>query len=74
MTSTGANAGICRAIMDRLSEYIDGELTAQERSDVDAHLRGCATCRRYLGRLRFAVKAAKSLASDDEDDSDFRRE
>lgn len=35
----------------RLSAYLDGELPAPERRAVDAHLRGCATCRRDLAEL-----------------------
>jgi anti-sigma factor RsiW len=36
----------------RLSAYLDGELTMPEHRAVDVHLRGCATCRRDLAELR----------------------
>ena len=46
---------------DRLSEYVDGELTAAERSAVDAHLEVCAECRDALAELRSIVDGAGRL-------------
>jgi anti-sigma factor RsiW len=36
---------------ERLSDYLDDELTPGERAALDAHLAGCATCRDDLARL-----------------------
>jgi hypothetical protein len=38
--------------LDQLSAYIDGELDAVERAQVDAHLPSCAECRTTLDALR----------------------
>lgn len=46
---------------DRLSEYVDGELTTEERSAVEAHLATCADCRATLEELRKVVVRARSL-------------
>ena len=46
---------------DRLSEYLDGELDAQERGALEAHLSGCAECRATLAELRQVVARAKGL-------------
>jgi len=46
---------------DRLSEYLDGELTPAERADVDAHLTQCAECRSTLEDLRGVVSEAALL-------------
>jgi hypothetical protein len=46
---------------DRLSEYVDGELAAGERSALEAHLATCGDCRATLGDLRRVVARAKSL-------------
>jgi hypothetical protein len=48
-------------ITERLSEYIDGELTARERAMVDEHLADCAACRTVLDELRGIVLAATRL-------------
>jgi anti-sigma factor RsiW len=44
--------------IERLSPYLDGELEASERSALEAHLGGCATCRGALDDLRQIVAVA----------------
>jgi len=46
---------------DRLSEYLDGELSATERGRIDEHLAGCPACRGTLEELRAVVARAGSL-------------
>ena len=46
---------------DRLSEYLDGELAAGERSALEAHLGTCPECRATLEDLRQVVDRAKRL-------------
>lgn len=46
---------------ERLSAYIDGELTADERTSVEQHLETCADCQRVLADLRGIVVRARSL-------------
>ncbi len=47
--------------MNRLSEYIDGELDSSERAALEAHLATCGQCYAALGELRQVVARAKSL-------------
>ena len=49
------------AFTSRLSEYLDGELTPDERSSVEAHLAGCDGCRTTLEELRGVVEEAAAL-------------
>ena len=51
---------------ERLSRYIDGETTPQERQRIDRHLADCIACRQYLqqqqqlaGQLHREVTAAR---------------
>ena len=37
---------------DKLSDYLDGELAADERRAVDVHLRSCAACAAVLEDLK----------------------
>jgi anti-sigma factor RsiW len=46
---------------ERLSEYLDGELDAAGRADVDAHLQTCAACRAVLDELRAVARAGRAL-------------
>lgn len=48
-------------VLDRLSLYLDGELAAAERSEVESHLRGCAPCARHLEELAAVDAAAREL-------------
>lgn len=46
---------------NRLSEYVDGELTPAERTALEAHLATCAACRVTLDELRRVVARARAL-------------
>src|SRR3989449_7696827 len=46
---------------DRLSEYLDGELTSPERTAFEAHLAACDACRTTLDELRRVVTNARAL-------------
>jgi len=46
---------------DRLSDYLDDELTDAERQAMDAHLAECADCAAALEDLRRVVSRAQSL-------------
>jgi len=48
-------------VLDLLSMYLDGELAAGARAEVDTHLRGCAACARRLEELAAVDAAAREL-------------
>lgn len=48
---------------DRLSEYLDDELTAAERAELDAHLASCAECADILKDLRSVAARAAALTA-----------
>ena len=50
------------AFADRLSEYLDDELSPAERAAVDAHLAACAECRSTVAALRTIVADGRHLA------------
>lgn len=45
-------------IINQLSAYLDGELPAEERARIDAHVASCAPCRAVLDDLRAIVVTA----------------
>ncbi|MDQ3308961.1 MAG: zf-HC2 domain-containing protein [Gemmatimonadota bacterium] len=46
---------------DRLSEYLDGELSPGEGAELEAHLADCTECFNTLGELRMVVQRARAL-------------
>jgi anti-sigma factor RsiW len=46
---------------DRLSEYLDGELAAPERTALETHVVTCGACRTTLDELRRVVANARAL-------------
>jgi DcmR-like sensory protein/putative zinc finger protein len=52
---------LCRRIGALTSAYLDGSLSETERSEVEAHVRACATCSRSLDELRWVARTAGSL-------------
>jgi hypothetical protein len=48
---------------ERLSAYLDGELTAQERAAVERHVAGCQACQWNLETLRQTVQWTRELPS-----------
>src|SRR5688572_21150854 len=48
--------------VDRLSDYLDGEMDADERARLEAHLAGCAECAATLADLGDVMRRARALA------------
>lgn len=46
---------------NRLSEYLDGQLSTPERDELERHLVDCAECRNALADLRRVVERARAL-------------
>ena len=46
---------------DTLSDFLDGELTPDERDAVESHLQGCASCAAVLDELAQVVARARTL-------------
>jgi anti-sigma factor RsiW len=49
----------CSEVLDLLSAYLDGELAARDRAQVEDHLRGCDGCARFGGELRSTVASLR---------------
>ena len=45
----------------RLSEYLDGELSAEDRAQLETHLEGCPECRQTLEELQQVAQRAAAL-------------
>ncbi len=50
----------CRDLLSLLSDYVDGELSAEVVGRVDAHLQGCVHCEKFGGEYGALVGELKS--------------
>ena len=56
MASEREVAGIlCGEVLAELSNYLDGELAAARRRQIEAHLAGCDWCERFRGEFAEAI-------------------
>ena len=44
----------CREVVELMTDYLDGFLSATDRARFEDHIHGCDGCRAYLGQLRTA--------------------
>ena len=50
----------CGDVLARLSDDLDGDLPAEDRAQVEGHLRGCEGCARFGGEFRSTVRALRA--------------
>ena len=55
----------CPRIVSLLSDYIDGRLPADVRSDLEQHLGGCSECNTFVSSFRSTVALLQSLNEED---------
>ena len=46
----------CAELVERITEYLDGALSADERRRVEAHLTSCDGCSAHLEQMRTALR------------------
>ena len=64
----------CHEVLARLSDYLDDELVASDRDQIEDHLRGCDVCERFGGEFKSVVKALRDeLTIPDPLDSELER-
>jgi anti-sigma factor RsiW len=54
----------CHDVIELLSNYIDGVLTADERRRVDEHLALCDGCTTYLEQMRESIRLSGMVSED----------
>jgi anti-sigma factor RsiW len=48
-------------IRHKLSDYIDGAVSAKEKSEIDEHLKTCAECSSALSELRKTIEQVREI-------------
>ena len=49
----------CFEVLAQLSDYLDGDLSADDRVKLEAHLAGCDACTRFGGEFGTVMKALR---------------
>jgi anti-sigma factor RsiW len=60
-------AGIrCIEVLELLSDYLDGDVSAGDRKRVEDHLRECDQCERFGGQMSAIVKSLREVLREPE--------
>jgi anti-sigma factor (TIGR02949 family) len=54
----------CQEVVEIVSDYLDGALSADERRRLEAHLESCPGCIEYVEQMREVGGAMRGLARD----------
>ena len=54
----------CRDVVELMTDYLEGALSARDRERFEEHIAGCNGCRAYLEQLRLTLKAVSRLADE----------
>jgi len=54
---------VCREVVELVTEYLSGTLSAAERARFDEHLAGCPPCTAYLAQVRTTLELAAELGA-----------
>ena len=55
----------CRELVELVTAYLEGDLSAVERKRFDAHLAGCDGCSMYVEQMRRTIELTGTLSVDD---------
>jgi len=51
----------CHELVERVTAYLEGALSSQERGRFEAHQRGCSNCQAHVSQVRLVVSALGQL-------------
>jgi len=54
----------CRQVVELMTDYLEGALSAVDRARFEQHIAGCDGCTAYLAQLRMARKIMGKLADE----------
>jgi anti-sigma factor (TIGR02949 family) len=54
----------CRQVVELMTDYLDGALSASDRARFEEHIAGCDGCRSYLAQLATTRRVLRKLADE----------
>jgi anti-sigma factor RsiW len=55
----------CQEVVEMVTDYLEGALSAADRRRFEAHLVGCPHCTEYLAQMRETIRLAGRLTPED---------
>jgi anti-sigma factor RsiW len=55
----------CQEVVELVTDYLEGRLTAADRRRVERHLKGCDGCTAYLEQARTTIRLTGQLREGD---------
>lgn len=59
------NRLMCQQAVALMTDYLEGALSARDRSRLERHLAGCPHCTEYLAQIMKTIEAAGQIEPDD---------
>ena len=69
MSRTDVDHVTCREFVERLTDYLDGALPAEERAEIERHIVICRGCSNYVEQFRSTIDLLGRIAGDEPDDA-----
>jgi anti-sigma factor RsiW len=51
----------CLEVFEKLSEYLDGELSPQDCAEIQEHIQDCEPCVAFVESLKASIRASREL-------------
>jgi anti-sigma factor RsiW len=69
ITGRGAQDLTCVELVELVSDFLEGALSAAERARFERHVEACADCTHYLEEMRTTIALAGKIEADDLSDA-----
>ena len=65
MTTAGAEQLSCQELVELVTDYFEGALSAEHRAEFERHIATCTGCHEYVEQMRATIELTGSLTPDD---------
>lgn len=56
---------VCQQVVEMVTDYLEGVLSAADRERLEAHLAVCPNCTEYLAQMRETIRLAGRITPED---------
>ena len=56
---------VCQQVVEMVTDYLEGALSATDRARFETHLAGCPHCTEYLAQIRETIRLAGRITPED---------